>query len=815
MAEKPSGDSSMFFTDELKNIHFQSTSELAKKSTGLSIAKKVYSQQTGQANSLNFFAGRSVHWNELEMWSLGKQNMSQFLPFMNIVDANKSYAKIDMTPTGIGAQFVGTKVESISKTEEYPCVKAIDDDSVKEKDDRYWEAIFRMKEVPVIDQAQQASGVQLEPSDAYVPDDELSAKVYFELEDRLPKEIRFEKLLSNVLQENDYNRVLKPRLIRDNVVFNMECTKVEKVHGRKYSIRRCIPKNVFYNFFLSDSGKRELSYIGEGYNLKVKDLRSKYGITDQNKDGLTEEEIFELARKSSQNQPANPVGFNFQFSQQYSIFNNNTPWDDFSIYVSDFEIEVKESDYYVTKEDSYGKKNVTPKNGIPKPTSEKAVIQKKDKSRWYRGVYAPFADMMIYWGKPDLTILNYTDTEKSFCSYSINIPNNNGEYAPSLFERALEPLKEYALTKLKRKLLLSKLSPATYRVDVESARNILTGDGNSMDWEEIVRIKDTTGVELWSSKGLDPLTPNGPTFSAATQDPTLGNIIQLSNLLDSLTAEIRVLLGVPIYLDGSDVGQRTAAKLAAGQTENSFNVTGFIGNGHNQVMEETLQKICILAWQDIVTDKAESSNDLINTRFKTTVKMKVTDYEKQLLEQDIQRYSQVIDANGNPAISPKDAMMLRNIEDFKLACWYLAATVEQNRRKAIEDSQRLQQQNAEVQQRSSKLAADEAQKLQEDKLAADKDMKEFESTREKELALLNGLMQAISKGIIDPNIIMPAIQQLVPNITIPLAIENKQVQEGIMQQQQMEMQQQMEEEQGEGQQMEMEENEGMEQQVMQ
>ena len=60
-------------------------------------------------------------------------------------------------------------------------------------------------------------------------------------------------------------------------------------------------------------------------------------------------------------------------------------------------------------------------------------------------------------------------------------------------------------------------------------------------------------------------------------------------------------------------------------------------------------------------------------------------------------------------------------------------------------------------------------------------MREFESTKEKELALLNGLMQWVSKGIIDPAIIMPVIQQLVPNIQIPLTLENKQMQASIIQ----------------------------------
>ena len=775
-------------TDILKAIHFETSEEIAKKSTGEKIAQTIYRLQTGQPNNLNFFTARAARWEELERWSLGKQDMTQFLPYMNIVDANKSYAKIDMTPPAIGAQFVGTKVESIAKTEEYPCVTAIDGDSIDEKANRMMEAIFRMKEVETINMAQQAAGIQLEPSHAYVPDDEISARVYFELEDRLPKEIKFEKLLSDTLIKNDYNRVLKPRFLRDNVVFNFECSKVERVYGRRYSMRRCIPKNVFYNCFLSDTGKSEIAYIGEAYNLKVKDIRDKWGASEENPNGLTEQQLYDFARMSTQNNPARPAGFNYQFTQQQSQFNGTTPWDDFSGYVIDFEIEVTESDYYVSKIDSYGKENIAPKKGIPKPTSETAVIKKKNKKRWYRGVYAPYANMMIYWGKPDLTILDYTDTETSFCSYSVNIPNNTGEYVPSLFERALEPLKSLVLAKLKQKLLLGKLSPAQYRVDVEGVRDIVDGTGKVYDWEEVVRIKDATGVELYSSKGLDPLTQGSPVFSAATSDPTLSNIIGLQEVIDRIEASIRVLLGVPIYLDGSDVGQRTAAKLAEGQTEGSFNVTGFVANGHNQMMSETLNKICILYWQDAVSDAPESSNDLINTRFQTSVKMKITDYERQLLEQDIQRYSQVVDASGNPAITPKDAMMLRNITDYKLARWYLATTYEENRKKAIDDSLKLQKQNGEEQRLSLEAKAKNDAVALDAKLSSEKEMAEFLSTKKKEEFLLQGFLAAAAKDESGQliKIFMPAIQQLVPNIQIPLAVSNEKIKEeisNVMQQQ--------------------------------
>ena len=376
-------------------------------------------QQWANTTSYNIFQGRAAHWEEVERWSLGTQNMAELLPFIDVADANKSYAQIDMTPIMAGAQFSGTLVSSLSKNSEYPCVYAVDDDSIDEKEQRQLDALWRMKEVEFIQDAMQQSGVQMEAQHAYVPDNEIAAKVYFELEDRLPKEIRFENLLEKTLVANQYEKVLKPKLIRNNVVFNLEATKVDRESPGKYSIRACIPRNTFYSFMQTDTGKDEVLYNGEGYNLKVKDIRRKWGKTEERPDGLTEQQIYDFVKASSQN-PVTATPFNFQFTQQYGIYNGNTPWDDYSGYVIDFEIQIDEPEYYVSRVDSFGKENIAPKKSKPNPTSERSTVIKKYKPRWYRCVYAPYSGQLIYWGKPDSVLLEQS-------SYTLNYPNNNGE----------------------------------------------------------------------------------------------------------------------------------------------------------------------------------------------------------------------------------------------------------------------------------------------------------------------------------------------------------------------------------------------------
>lgn len=798
MASVPSNEGTknvQDISDILVKVHYEDPQEVAKKETGRQIAKKIYEQQWTVSGNKNFFSARAAHQRNIELWSYGKQDMLQFMPLMGVSDATKAEVPIDTTPSMVGAFFADTLTEHLSKNTERPVVKAIDDISEEEKLNRYLEAIFRMENVDFISEMQNKYGVQLEPANVYVPDSKLGAQVYYKQKDQLPKEVRFQAILKQSLIDNDYDRVIKPKLIRDNIVFNIEAIKVTKGEGKfDYKLKTGTPRNVFYNFIKTDSGKPDLSYIGEGYNLKAKDIRKKYAKSDKSKNGLTEKEIFTLVEKSTQRNPVSPNTVNYGWADQYNTFTGETPWDDASIFAIEFEIKITESEYWVSKLDNYGNENFVKKKAIPQIESDKSELIKRDNECVYTCVYCPDANMVLFWGKTGDTF-----------SWFINIPHNNGEYVPSLFERAIEMLNEYQLLKLKKKLLIGRLSPNVFNVDVENIRNVSIG-GKNYGWEDIVRIRLITGANLWSSRGLDPLEKNNnPAITAAMQDPTLQQIIELDNTEKSIIQSIREILGLPIYLDGSSVGQRTSGRMAEGQRESSSNVSGFITNSHNQLMEEALNYICHLAWKDVVTSEPESEEDLVNTKFKVQVKMDMTQDEKERLEIDIDRWSKTPDENGKPLLSPADAFAIRQIDDITLAEMYLADKVQENERKAAAEKQKREEFTARIQKESNEQATQNAMALQDEKLSADKEMLEFTSNNKKQEILLDKGLE-LFKVLLTPqksseNNTAPQKPQLPPELNMLLSQTFQSISatlykdQKVMEQQEMDEQQEAMEEQ--------------------
>jgi hypothetical protein len=242
-------------------------------------------------------------------------------------------------------------------------------------------------------------------------------------------------------------------------------------------------------------------------------------------------------------------------------------------------------------------------------------------------------------------------------------------------------------------------------------------------------------------------------------------------------------LGVPMYRDGSDVGDRTAAKLAEMQTTSSYNVTDHIPNALNLLMEETLYKCCILEWQKAVK---EGDTDIMSTEFEIAVQMKPTEYQKKILEQRILQWSQTPDKYGNPLLSPKDVLYIENIKDFKLAQWYLANIIDTNRKKHMEEAAALDKQNQENQIASSQAATEGAAKLEQMKAEMEIAKVSASDKAKQKQTILSGVFDLLKVGGPIPEGFQPLVRLVIENHAMPLMQENQQIAQGIQQQEQQE-----------------------------
>lgn len=771
---KTAGEPVGSFGDPLLQINFDDPAKKQDKEYGRTLLSRIYKEQNVTSSTF-YFGGRNIKWLENTQWAMGRQNMNEFTDYVSM-EGNKAYAPVDMTQNRVGPQFLGVLIDSMSQNDEYPSVTAIDSGSLSEKDKTKYEALFRMHQVEMINDVQQQAGVQLEPTDAYVPDDPYSAEVYFKLEHRLPKEIEFEQFEQKVMDDNQYKQKSR-QTKRDLIVTNCGATKVERNDRGFIAIRKVNPANLMYNFFMSDSGQMELSYIGEVYSLKVKDLRNKYGKSDERPNGLTEKDIFEMARTANQFNVSNR--FIYMWTESY-MYATDRPYDDYGVQVFDCEIQCFDADYYVSKTNEFGKENIKPKKGIPQPKSENAIVIKKDKLTVYRGVWAVKSDKMIYWGLPDLVIKPFMNIQQTLFSYSIQIPNNDGDYVPSLFERGISPLRKWTLADLKIKQIIATLAPPGITIDIETIKDIDMGDGKIMSPLEVVKMRNQSGVVLWSSRGLNPNDRQDIPIKELANSASFNQLQELIAVKNDTMQELRSVWGVPLYRDGSDLPPRMGQAVVENQNANANNVTDYINFADKCLWEETLYKVCLLHWDDVVLNQGRT--ELMDTEFQVKLELKPTIYEQEKLKNRINIAMQTIDpTTGKPLITLKDAIKIENIKNFKLAEMYLANVEETNTKRAEQEKAKREQANIQSQQQSAEMANEQAARIQQDKLDQEKEILEFKATKEKEIELIRLYTTAISKDESGSlvKLFLPALQQLVPNIAMPLAVENDDMEKGM------------------------------------
>lgn len=722
-AQTGGGSTYPAFSDILLQRNFEDPLELRKKEVGRKLAERIFRYEG--VSDLNRYGGRYARWIENEQWASGKPPMKDFVDFTDIGgEGKKAWVNIDYKEQMKGSELAETLITYLSSNDEYPCVTAIDDSSVKQKQSAKANALYRMKQVALIADIQEKSGVQLESASAYVPNSEIEAELKFQLDYQLDKEIEFEQKLAKVLLDNDY-ALLKRRIYRDLVVNNFACLKVEKLPNNYVSLRRCVPKNMLYNYITSDTGKMELSYIGERYSMKIVDLRSRFGTTKERTNGLSEKDIFEAAKVSSPSN--NSTGFPFAWNESYSG-SVQRPYDDYSIDVFDFEIRVPDLNYYTDKTDNFGKSNIEMKKGKPNPQSENISVIVSDKISTLRGVWAINSNKMVYWGEPDITIKPYMNISQSLFSYSPIIPNNDGSYIPSIFERIIEPLREYVLTKLKIKQLISELRPASISVDIAGIRDLDLGNGETIPAHEVIRAAKQTGFQLWDSTGMNPEDKKNNPFQPNPNIEGLQQLVILGQRLVALDSEMRSLMGVSVYLQGNQVGDRTANQLVETAIESSNNVFGFLQTAFANVFASTLDKVCMLKWDEaFIGDKR---TDLMNTVFSVKVEMKITAYEKKMLE------TRLNTALTNGLIKFSDEVRVREIKNYKLACSYLAFMEDKTLQEQAAQKKADADHNAQVQEAVAKSNGDKMIQLQKDKLKYDERMEELRGRNQKELAVL-------------------------------------------------------------------------------
>lgn len=763
--------------DELLSMSIDAPSKKRRLEYGLKVAQGIFN--SADRNTDGYYGKRYRQWRANREFSYGTNSMKEFMDLMRI-EGNQSYINLDWTPIKIAPKFVEILLGGFMNRKEVPVVRAVDDMSTSAKEEEKQEAKFRMENKDKIMQIEAEMGEKIE-SQKYIPEDEDDLALYFDMEYRLPEEILFEQRIKKVFDNNDYP-ILKRKIIRDLIDYNFAWTKLS--YDANDNIKVSVPKpdNMIYNVFESDNG-RDISYVGEVYPMKLSSIRRKYN--------LDEETLFKLAQKASRELKRSE---NLYWKDSYK-YTEVRPYDDYSILIFDFEVKSVDVEYSVKTENKFGNMLVVPKQGKPvAPKGQEIVGEVIETKRMnvYQGIWVCDTDIMLKWEISPNQIRPYQNGVDVFFSYSVISPNATGSLIPSMIEKAMGPIRQMILIRLKMQQLIATMRPDGYMIDISGMRDVDLGLGNSVEPLKLMKIWDQTGRVYWDSTGDDGERKSPP----ITPLPSNQNVSMLNTLVAQYNFELERLreeMGISEFRDGSSIPVKTGLGVMQQQIQSSNNATEYIYQGCVHLLEETGRKVSMMLWDSIVL-KAKKFKEfegyemsLLDMSFDVRVNMINDDQSRAELAQLMNT------ALAAGAITYEQAFKIKNIEDVKLAELYLARSMKKAKKEAQEVAQQNAQMNAQIQQQSAAAKAEGDAQLEqmmaESKIAVNKS----KNDGDKEIELIK-FATAMYTSVVGKGIELPAdIKQFADSI-LGNAIQ-PQMQEQAMQEQAA-MEQQMAAEQG-------------------
>lgn len=800
---------------------FQLSGDINKKSD------KEYGRQLGNYiwnlatdSNTGYYFLRNATFRKNRLMRAGRMDMSAFVDLLEM-NGKTNYVNLSYEPIQLGGTIINKLIGRWMQRDEKIEATAIDPKSMSDKQNAYDVAEFAMEYKPQMQQLEQASGIPSFSPDQFIPEDRDELALWMSELNRLPEEIVFEIGVNNVFDKNGWQDTLKRMLLDDGATCGLVGTKAYAGRDGIVIVENLVPENIIYSYS-NYNDMRDTSWRGYVRSMKISEIRFKYQKTQDNPDGLTEEELFDIAQRSKMFNPVNKLTWISQWSYAY-----NRPYDDWNVDVIEWEIKTTDVDTY---EEKITKANSTIINKNPKKLQEGTKVTNKTKINIYAGVYTVGQTKdgyVLEWGVKKNMIRPQDPKELGDAefSYSFYMYNNYEMRNKAIPERIRVPLEQMILSRLKMQQLVAKMRPAGMAINVDALQEIDLGQGETNPLE-IQKIYDQTGSYYYSGRDAEGNPIQHP-FDELTNAGSVAQLNELVNIYNFNLGVIKDEIGEdPNLIDKAIQPRVTQGNVQTAQQQSEF-ATDYIYDAYLAVMEDTAAKVaCLLS--DSIQYGGKAYRDLMgeeevkDRNFSMKIKMKSSDQEIQLLDAML---NNVITAQPTLLLYCDPFKIKRIAKDVnvKLAEQYFY----QCQKKAIkgerENSAQQQAQNGQIQVQSAQAKAQSDMQLKEMQSKMEIAKQQMSDKGQQKNTLLSGIMDMYKTGIPLPPALQAYEQQLVQNLIVPIIAENQAMQQMIQQGHDEAEQQDQEQQQGvppqeEGQDqqdMMQQEQGGMEQQQMQ
>lgn len=794
--------------DALKS--FQLTTEGVKdkssKDYGLAISR--YINSTTAFGSQGYYFDRNARFIKNRNYANGRIDIQAMYQDRFQFNGKTNYIALNWNALQIVNRIITGLVGRWMKRKEKVQIKAIDSLSQTEKQEEYEQLEFIIENREQLEALQKESGVPLIPTDE-LPEDKEALNIWRAEMQRLPEEILNEMGCNDVLSSNGWFDVMKEKMLHDSAETFFVGTYTWMDTQGVIHVEIVKPENAIYSY-PEQNDLRDTSWRGVAPNIKISELRRRWGkeFNPDNPFALDEKELWEIAQKCKEYSYQTNMGWNDMW---YSAFLR--PYDEWNIRSIQFEIKTVDSDpYTVTKSKSTGTTytqkgmpiTVNGKNKV-KPSVNQNIIGDTNHNI-YRGVFLPDCDKLLEWGRKENMITPQDPKEigNAEFSYSFVMPQvylGRNLAIPEKIEAAVDGM---ILACLKIQQDIATAIPPGWVIDETALQNIDYGLGNDNNSIDHAKLFFQTGKIYY--RGLDAEGNRVPVpIQEIANSGFAAHVQAFATTYQFWYQTLKDELGEDPNLIAAAIQPRvTSDNVETSQLQAEY-ATDVYYRAYAECMKQTARKIsCLL--KDSVTYGAQAYNHILKKEdvddriFSTEVRFLPTDLEVQRFEAML---NQAITASPDLIMFLDPFKLIRVAkEDVKLAeLLYRQAT-----RKQIAYQQQTARENQEATfkaQVESGKAAEEAKgkniemeldlkgKMEESKALADNKNTVlkgvFELAKIMATPVTSGEGQTATPGKVSPEL-ETLISLAIKNIAMPLAVENKQMVNGVVQEQQQEQQ---------------------------
>lgn len=715
-------------------------SKKEKKSFGRKVAKHIYYK--GLLKDLT--SNRRAIAAENRAYASNRQDINKY---KGLIDAeidkegNKSYINIDWSIQTPGKKFVDTIIGDMINQDYKIQFNAIDKHSkakLKKDRDKFYGQVAKQRDIA---QMEQEAGLVLEKREKFVPRDKEEVDIFMELDYKQAIEIGMEQIVDFELYNNDWDKVVKNRVIRDQVENNIGAVRLYFDRNNQIKFRYVDAPINYYSSHTDEPDDSDSEYQAERLLLSIRELKSR----DTNNE-IPESEWFMIAMSQKDKHGNGEWRFGNAYDSSHSYNEIEYAYDDYRVEVLDFVFYTSDRYYWAENEDKFGNKHISRKPfGYKKPKRSKKNIEvvEKDIEMSYEGVWIVDSDKIVGYGRTKNILRPYNRkgdkiSSKLLRRYIVFQPNKRNGTSKSIVDVMKPNLDTIQLLILRKRHIIAEMTPSGVAIDVAGITDVMSLL-NETDPLKIVKLYKQKGVLFFARTDVNGEPANGLPIQELNS-PFAEQLIALDNAIVNEIEHIRQNTGINEVRDGSSpdknalVGIEKMRLLASNNTTRELykaftdGILAQVGKVMARMIQYKVEYIenGIKEYENIIGElgvkAVEFSKDIIMAQLGVKIEALPTDDQIQ----DLLNMLNI--SLENKEIRPEDYLEVKRINNVKKAERLL---IYRRRKYAEEQMAEFQQKEQITAQResASAMAAAEAEKIKQQAKAEAEMSKESHSIR--------------------------------------------------------------------------------------